>query len=382
MVEKRKFLPLVLFLILTGLILSYLNPNSRTYVGGKPRKPDTERLGKDLKKATFAGGCFWCMEHPFEKREGINEAVSGFMGGHVKDPSYKEVASGGTGHVEVIHFQYDPDRISYKQLLEIYWRKIDPTDGKGQFVDRGPQYRPRIFYHNNYQKRLAQRSKHILNQSEIFDEPIRVKIKAAGSFYRASDYHQDFCYLKPGKYKRYVNNSGRPEFLHQVWKNHKDFQIFSENGWDPSQFQKPGNKQLQEMLTPLQYRVTQEQGTEPRHDNKYWDHKKSGIYVDIVSGEPLFSSRHKWDSGTGWPHFYKPLVNDHIITRPDHSHGLDRTEVLSRHAKSHLGHLFESDSTPTGKTYCMNSAALKFIPVNKLEEKGYGEFVPHFERTD
>ena len=343
------------------------------------QKSVSKQASGHWKRATFAGGCFWCMEHPFEKLDGVEEAVSGYMGGHVKNPTYRQVSTGSTGHREVIHFRYDPQKVSYKDLLEIYWRNIDPTDDGGQFVDRGSQYTTSIFYHTPYQRRLAQRSKSVIAASGIFDESIVTDVKQAATFYKAGDKHQDFCYRNPQRYKAYKNNSGRPTFLNKAWKGHADFDLFPDDrGWNPSVFRKPDPKTLKKRLSRRQYHITQEDGTEPRRDNKYWNNKRAGIYVDVVSGEPLFSSKHKWDSGTGWPHFYRPLVRDHIVTQPDHSFFTTRTEVRSRYADSHLGHRFESDQTPTGKTYCMNSAALEFIPVDQLEERGYGEFLSHF----
>lgn len=377
---KKHILFISLAIILIGISTTFLSEFQTQIAEAQPAERKNDESSSHLQKATFAGGCFWCMEDPFQSQNGIKNAISGYMGGHIKNPTYEQVSSGKSGHLEVIHFQYDPRKISYKELLEIYWRHIDPTDKRGQFTDRGPQYETRIFYHTAYQRLLARRSKQVLEASEIFDEPIVTKIEQADTFYKAEDYHQEYCYLNPEKYAQYKQGSGRPQFLKKIWSNHEDFRIFPDNGWFPSRYTSPSNQELRASLTDRQYRVTQEDDTEPAHNNKYWNNKKSGIYVDIVSGEPLFSSRHKWNSGTGWPHFYKPLVKEHVVFRDDSSFGLTRIEVRSRYANSHLGHIFESDSTPTGKTYCMNSAALEFIPVDQLEARGYGEFLPHFQQ--
>ncbi|RMG69861.1 MAG: peptide-methionine (S)-S-oxide reductase, partial [Nitrospirae bacterium] len=293
-------------------------------------------------KATFAGGCFWCMEKPFEQLKGVVEVVSGYTGGEKKNPTYEEVSSGTTGHREAVQVIYDPKVISYQELLEVFWRQIDPTDPDGQFVDRGSQYTTAIFYHNPEQKRLAEESKRILSESGIFKKPIVTEILPASEFYPAEGYHQDYYKKNPYRYRIYRFGSGRDRFLDAIWKGREGFRIFKAEVSKPKDwrhFVKPSDEELKRMLTPMQYKVTQQNGTEPAFHNEYWDNHKEGIYVDVVSGEPLFSSLDKFDSGTGWPSFTRPLEPENIVEREDRSFFMKRTEVRSRHADSHLGHV-------------------------------------------
>ncbi len=336
-----------------------------------------------LLKATFAGGCFWCMEKPFEHLKGVKEVISGYTGGRKENPTYKEVSSGTTGHLEAVEVIYDPTAVTYRELLEVFWRQIDPTDPEGQFVDRGSQYRTAIFYHSEEQKALAEESKRIMDASGIFDKPVVTEILPAGKFYLAEDYHQDYYKKNPLRYKFYRYGSGRDQFLDRVWKGKEDFRIFRNTGGgkkDWRSFVKPSKDKLKEMLSPMQYRVTQEEGTEPPFNNEYWENHREGIYVDIVSGEPLFSSLDKFDSGTGWPSFTRPLEPENIVEREDRSFFTKRTEIRSRLADSHLGHVFDDGPRPTGLRYCINSAALRFIPVEDLEKEGYGEYLKLFRK--
>ncbi|WP_312048365.1 peptide-methionine (S)-S-oxide reductase MsrA [Exiguobacterium profundum] len=316
-----------------------------------------------MAKATFAGGCFWCMVKPFHKYEGVERVISGYTGGHVDNPTYQQVCSETTGHLEAVEITFDPEVISYEELLRIYWRQIDPTDGGGQFNDRGESYRPAIFYHSEEQQAAAERSKQEVEDSGRFDRSIEVDIRPAKTFWEAEDYHQDYYKKNPFRYEMYRVGSGRAKFIKEAWSDRKQQQA------------------LRERLTPMQYKVTQENGTEPPFQNEYWDEEREGLYVDIVDGTPLFTSHDKFQSNCGWPSFSRPIEEKRVDLNMDTTHHMVRTEVRSKHGDSHLGHVFDDGPKELGGLrYCINSAALRFIPVEELEEAGYGEYKHLFNK--
>jgi peptide methionine sulfoxide reductase msrA/msrB len=327
--------------------------------------------------ATFAGGCFWCVEADFEKVPGVLGAVSGYTGGNEPSPTYDQVAAGRTGHYEAVVVQYDPSRISYEGLLQAFWRMIDPTDAGGQFVDRGQQYASAIFYHDQRQAEQARASLQALADSGRFSAPLVTPILPAAPFYVAEDYHQDYYSRNPLRYGYYRSNSGRDRFLEAAWGDELKLD-YSRYAPEPA-FTKPTAELLEQRLTPMQYHVTQRDGTEPAFDNAYWDNKRDGIYVDVVSGEPLFSSLDKYDSGTGWPSFVRPIAPQAMVEKADYKLILPRTEVRSRLADSHLGHVFNDGPGPTGLRYCINSAALRFVPKEAMAAEGYGAYLAQFD---
>jgi peptide methionine sulfoxide reductase msrA/msrB len=333
------------------------------------------------KTALLANGCFWCVESDLEKVPGVIDVVSGYAGGTTENPTYKDYAK--NGHREVVLVTYDANSVSFANLVEHIIKHGDPTDADGSFKDRGEEYAPAIYYENDYEKSEALRVIAAIDAMNVFAEPLPLAVIPRVPFYEAEEYHQDYSHKNSLKYSFYRSASGRNSFIDKYWGDSANTFVVpaksevtsptssKEGSWDV--YTKPTDTELRSSLTALQYKVTQEEGTEPAHNNPYDKLYDPGIYVDVVSGEPLFSSVDKYDSGTGWPSFVKPITEDAVTLHEDRKLFSVRTEVRSKYADSHLGHVFtDGPKDRGGLRYCMNSAALRFIPLSDMESEGYG----------
>jgi peptide methionine sulfoxide reductase msrA/msrB len=329
---------------------------------------------EEYSTAIFAGGCFWCIEAALQETEGVVGVVNGYTGGETENPSYEDVVSGETGHYEAVLVYYGPSVISYLELLEEFFSQINPTDDGGQFTDRGESYKTAIFYKDEFQRDNALAVIKMIDESEEYEGMVVTKVLEADNFYVAEDYHQDYYLKSSVGYKLYEKGSGRADYVKE--NEGKIDEVFDSD----EEWVKPLDVKLKDQLTELQYYVTQESGTERAFDNEYWDNHEEGIYVDIVSGEALFSSIDKFDSGTGWPSFTKPLSDGFVTLKKDYKLIYPRIEVRSKLADSHLGHVFKDAPAELGGVrYCINSAALEFIDVEDLKDEGYGDFLYLFE---
>ncbi|MES2953108.1 MAG: peptide-methionine (S)-S-oxide reductase MsrA [Patescibacteria group bacterium] len=336
---------------------------------------------------TLAGGCFWCTEAYFQEEKGIVDAVSGYAGGDEATASYLIVSEGTTKHREAVQITYDPKIISTEGILDIYWSHIDPTNTEGQFADKGPQYTTAIFYHTEDQEMVALDSKKRLEASGLFDKPIATVVLPFTTFFKAEEYHQDYYKKAAAHYELYKKGSGRAGFVEETWAKDAAIHFLKSEQTGAAVPKKEGydytDEEIAELLKnldPLAYHVVAESGTESPFDNAYWNNKAEGIYVDIVTGKPLFSSTHKYDSGTGWPSFWRTIDDDSVTMLEDNSLSTTRTEIRSD--GGHVGHLFlDGPVEEGGRRFCTNSASLRFVPKADMEKEGYGEYLYLFKKA-
>lgn len=348
---------LLLFLILSLALFSVVlsNKNRKNKSENKPKKENMIQAGNEnIREIYLAGGCFWGLEAYMERIDGVKDATVGYVNGKTEKTSYNIVAS--TDHAETVHVKYDANKISLSKLLKYYFQVVDPTSINQQGNDRGRQYRTGIYYTNPKDKEIILQE--IEEEQKKYTDKIQVEVQPLKNYILAEEYHQDYLKKNPNGYC------------------HIDVSKADEVIIDPKDYPKPSDEELKKRLTPLQYSVTQKKNTEHSFSNEYWDNHEAGIYVDITTGEPLFSSKDKYDSGCGWPSFTKPISKDVVTYANDTSFNMVRTEVLSRSGKAHLGHVFDDGPKDKGGLrYCINSASIKFIPLKDMEKEHYGYLI-------
>lgn len=304
----------------------------------------------------LAGGCFWGTEKYLSSIRGVLSTQVGYANGNTENPTYEEVCHKNTGHAETVHVIYDPAVLTLEFLLELYYEAIDPVSVNRQGGDIGTQYRTGIYYVNDADRPVIERS--IANLQKRYSKPVAIEVEPLRNFYPAEEYHQKYLDKNPGGYCHIPRAKCEKAASAVV---------------NPAEYKAPDTKELRQKLTAAQYEVTQNSATEPPFHNEYWDFFKPGIYVDITTGEPLFASSDKFESGCGWPSFSKPIDPNVIKKRLDTSHGMQRIEVRSRVGNAHLGHVFNDGPKESGGLrYCINSASLRFIPKEDMEKEGYG----------
>ena len=375
------------FLLVIGVkFLLPENVLAPTRADNNERVSPTNDTATHTASALFANGCFWCVEHDLEKVSGVVSVVSGYAGGTSDNPTYENYAA--SGHREVVEVTYDPTMVSYANLVEHILKHGDPTDAEGSFYDRGMQYSPAIYFETDSEKEVARAVIHAVDSSGAFTKTVTIPVLPRPIFFGAEEYHQDYAKKNPVRYNYYRAASGRTKFYEGVWgdradtfefspapelaiKNNSMQTPFTADSWN--NYVKPSEEVLRGQLSEVSYRVTQEDSTERSSTSELDKNYEPGIYVDIVSGEPLFSSKDKYNSGTGWPSFVKPISDTAVTLHEDKKLFSTRTEVRSRYADSHLGHVFgDGPADHGGMRYCMNGAALRFIPQADMEATGYG----------
>lgn len=336
-------------------------------------KTNQESIPVDARTIYLAGGCFWGVEAYFERIDGVLDAVSGYANGRTENPSYEDVVYRNTGHAETVKVVYNPDKLSLDDILQYYFRIIDPTSLNKQGNDRGVQYRTGVYTTDTAEQAVVAAA--LTQLQERYKRPVVVENTALEHFYEAEQYHQDYLMKNPNGYC-HVDLSKADEPLPGKAEQVEKYQ----QGFDASRFEKPDSKTLQQRLSREQYQVTQNNGTERAFSHRYDELFEPGLYVDIVSGEPLFSSSDKYQSGCGWPSFVKPVNASVITEKTDTSYNMRRIEVRSQVADSHLGHVFNDGPRDRGGLrYCINGASLDFIPKAQMQERGYGQWLQYID---
>lgn len=353
--KKLRPLALLLLLLVAGGIALRATRTQRQF-SSSPSSSTSP-----MKEIYLAGGCFWGTEHFFKQVRGVVSTEVGYANGHTSNPTYEEVCSHTTGFAETVHITYAPDQITLDKLLELYFLTIDPTSLNRQGGDVGDQYRTGIYYTDSTDRPTIQAALKALQRKH--SQPIVIEVEPLRSFYDAESYHQDYLDKNPSGYC-HIN----PELFRVARK--------------ANAYVKPSDEELRKKLTPMQYAVTQQANTEPAFNNEYWDEKREGIYVDITTGEPLFISADKFDSGCGWPSFSRPIDTTLLSEHLDTSHGMERIEVRSKSGRAHLGHVFKDGPRERGGLrYCINSASLRFIPREEMKQAGYAKYLPLLDKT-
>ncbi len=327
----------------------------------KIERKNQSLINKGYKEIWFAGGCFWGTQKYLAGINGVIDTSAGYANGNTNSPTYEEVCTHNTGFAEAVHVVYDPKIVSLNFLLKLYFKSIDPTSINRQGGDVGNQYRTGIYYFDHNDLPVIKAA--INNLAKTVSKPIAIEVEPIKNYFLAEEYHQDYLKKNPDGYC-HISNS------------------MCKSAEEAREYKKIDKSELRKKLSALQYDVTQNSATEPAFLNEYQNKFEPGIYVDITNGEPLFISTDKFESGCGWPAFSKPINKNIISELPDHSFGLNRTEVRSRKGNSHLGHVFDDGPKEYGGLrYCINSASLKFIPEDKMEEEGYGELLPLLKKN-
>lgn len=359
---------------LDGSVSSKLMPPDNSPLPDNPNLSLT--FNEDnLEEIWLAGGCFWGVEAYMARIYGVYDVTSGYANGGTMNPSYREVID-GSGHAETVHVRYDPDLVSLETLLDLFFEVVDPVSVNQQGNDRGIQYRSGIYYEDEADLRVIEQV--IAELDEQYSQPIAVEVLPLDGYYLAEDYHQDYLEKNPNGYCHIEFDAIEDQDI-------PSDTMMEDKDMEEAVYEKPDDETIRSMLSDLEYEVTQNQGTERAFDNKFWDHKEDGIYVDIVTGEPLFSSADKFDSGTGWPSFTRPIDEAFMEYEEDKSYGMTRTEVKSANGESHLGHVFtDGPVAEGGLRFCINSASMRFVPYDKMDEEGYGHLkgVVNYKETN